>query len=220
VKAADIGRAQARRDTPKHIVAAGIIEYELTKLDEQLIRSAVWQFFEDAHPVPVYLLACSAREILTTIGDKAGVETNLHAIARKRGYKLEALIKNVHAFAGFFKHADRNPTEKLCFRENEVDHVLMIACDDFGRITTGMPVEAQVYQAWCSALAFARVSDAPLRQQTLIKFAIKMFPGIRRANRQAQKNLGLDALNRVKSDPDLQMQYSREVIIASGPLSP
>ena len=205
----------ARQGTPKHIVAAGIVEYDLTKLDvaEQLIKSAVWQFFEDAHPVPVYLLTCSAREILTTIGDKTGVETILHTIARKRGYKLEALIKNVHAFARFFKHANSDPTAKLRFRENEVDHVLMVACDDFGRITKGMPIEAQVYQAWCAALAFARVSEAPLRQQARIKSAIQMFPGIRRANRQAQKKLGLDALNRVKSDPELQMQYSREVII-------
>jgi hypothetical protein len=203
----------AQKGKPKHVVAPGIVQYDLTKIDvaEQLIISAVRQFFGDAHPVPVYLLACSAREILTTIGDKTGVETILHALARKRGLPLKNLINAAHSFAGFFKHADRNPTGRLTFSDSDVDHILMMACHDFGRITKGMPVEAQIYEAWAVALAFARVSDAPLRRQALIKAAIEMFPGIRRANRKQQKQLGLDALNRMQSDPELQMTYSREV---------
>jgi hypothetical protein len=49
---------------------------------EALLVTAI-RFFEDGHPVPIYQLASSAREILTTVGDKTGVETLLHTYANK-----------------------------------------------------------------------------------------------------------------------------------------
>lgn len=67
--------------------------------------TAIRLFFENAHPVPIYLLATSAREILTTIGDKTGVETVLHSYAKKKGLTLAEAAKQAHTFAGFFKHA-------------------------------------------------------------------------------------------------------------------
>ena len=204
------------KSNSRHVVAKGIVAYDLTKIDvaEQLIISAVRQFFEDAHPVPVYVLASAAREILTTIGDKTGVKTVLHAIADRRGPTLKNMAREAHMFAGFFKHADRDPAGKLHFSEHEVDSVLAMACQDFGRITRGMPIEAQIFELWIYALSFARVSDAPLRGQRMIKLAIQRFPGIRTADRRRQKQLGLDLLNRLKDDPELKMNYSREVKMA------
>jgi hypothetical protein len=90
-----------------------------------------------------------------------------------------------------------------------------MACQDFGRITGGLPLEAQIFQVWIYALAFERVLDAPLRGQRLIKLAIKKFPGIRTADRKQQKKLGLDVLQKLKDDPELQMKYSREVKLAT-----
>lgn len=205
-----------QKKTHRHIVAKGITSYDLTKLDvaEALLVAAIQLFFEDGHPVPIYQLASSAREILTTIGDKAGVETVLHALAKRKGLTLAELAKQAHTFANFFKHANRDPTETLHFSEDETDAVLAMACDDFGRITGGMPIEAQIFQTWICALAFARVQDAPLRDRQLIKSAIQQFPGIRTADRKLQKKLGLDVLIKVKDDPALQMKYSREVKLA------
>jgi hypothetical protein len=78
-----------------------------------------------------------------------------------------------------------------------------------------MPIEAQIFEVWIYALAFERVSDAPLKGQRMIKLAIKRFPGIRTADRKRQKQLGLDVLHEVKDDPALQMKYSREVKLAA-----
>ena len=101
----------------KHIVAEGIGTFDLTKIDVAvaLIKSAVRQFFEDAHSVPNYALANAAREILTALGDKAGVETPLHAVAKRDGRKLEELTKDSRKLAAFVKHADRDPHEKIKF---------------------------------------------------------------------------------------------------------
>lgn len=206
-----------RKKTPGHVTGAGAATYELTKIDVAAahIRTAVKLFFEDAHPVPIYTLASAARELLTTIGDKAGVETILHALAKKQNMKVGEMSKLAHEFAGFFKHADRDPTATVTFREIEVDSVLVLACHDFGRIANGMPVEAQVFEAWIYALAYKRVSEAGLRRQRLIKLCIREFPGIRTATRQQQKTLGLAAMNRALADPSLQMEYKRVVELPS-----
>lgn len=198
---------------PSHVVARGIKTLELTKINvaEALIKTAVRLFFEDGDPVPVYALANAAREILTSVGAHEGVTTLLHALGARDGKTLQELTTESRKIANFFKHADRDPQAKIEFREDEVDSVLAIACQDFGRITGGMPVEAQIYEVWVYSLAYAKVSEAPLRGQRMIKLAIRQFPGIRTADRRTQKRLGLNVLNRMVDDPDLQMEYRRDV---------
>ena len=215
-----VSKAMDKRDRsrkfPKRIVATGAQGYELTKIDvaEALIQAAVRLFFEGAHPVPIYQLASSAREILTTIGEKVGVETILHSIAKRKAVPVKTLINQAHKFAKFFKHANSDPTEKLSFSEFEIDHVLLLACHDFGRVTGGMPIEAQVFEAWAQAGAWRRIADVPFRRQA-IKQAIRLFPGIRSADRKTQKRIGLEALKRVEHDPAYQMEIQREVKLPS-----
>jgi hypothetical protein len=213
-----MGSLPNRRFKPwSRIVGQGAETFELTKIDvaEALIRTAVRLFFQDEHPVPIYQLASSAREILTTVGEKVGVETVLHAIAKKQNVPVKTLAGEAHKFAGRFKHADRNPTEKIQFRETDVDWVLLLACHDFGRVTGGMPVEAQVFEAWAHLVFWERISDAPLRQQRVLRLAIKEFPGVRTATRAKQKKIGLETLRRVENDPKLQMRIEREVRLAA-----
>src|SRR5664280_941709 len=210
------GKKNKRRPgikTSAHITGADAVTYDLTKIDVAAahIRTAVRLFFEDSHPVPIYTLASAAREMLTFIGEKIGVETILHSLAKARNIDVAVLAKQAHEFAGFFKHADRNPAATIKFSETEVDSVLVLACHDFGRVTGGMPVEAQVFEAWIFALAYPRVSNAPLKKQRLIRLCIREFPGIRSATRQEQKKLGLVVLNRALADPSLQMEFKRVV---------
>jgi hypothetical protein len=198
------------------VVAKGSVTYEVTKIDvaEALLKTAIRLFFEEHHPVPIYVLASAAREILTTVGDKIGVETVLHSLSKRSGKSVKQLARDAHSFAGFFKHADRDATATLTFAETEVDAVLAMACQDFGRVTGGMPVEAQIYEVWVYALAFAKVSDAPRAGQRLIKLAISQFPGVRTADRAKQKRIGLRVLNTLLNDPSLKMEYQTAVMDA------
>src|SRR5262249_31719300 len=136
---------------------------ELTKIDvaEAHIRTAVRLFFEGCHPVPVYTLANAAREILTSIGEKTGIETVTYSLAKRRGVTHKSLVRDVKRDANYFKHADRDATDVLSFNEGKVYGVLQIACHDFGLITGEMPIEAQIYEVWVTALAFRRILDAP-----------------------------------------------------------
>lgn len=176
---------------PSHVVARGIKTLELTKINvaEALIKTAVRLFFEDGDPVPVYALANAAREILTSVGAHEGVTTLLHALGARDGKTLQELTTESRKIANFFKHADRDPQAKIEFREDEVNSVLAIACQDFGRITGGMPVEAQIYEVWVYSLAYAKVSEAPLRGQRMIKLAIRQFPESERRTDALKRDL-------------------------------
>ncbi len=81
-----------------------------------------------------------------------------------------------------------------------------------------MPIEAQVFESWIYAVAFADISKAPLDRQEDIKRAIKGFPGIRSApDRAAQKKIGLEVLISAERDSTLRMKINREVILPEQP---
>jgi hypothetical protein len=89
---------------------------------------------------------------------------------------------------------------------------LFFACHDFGRVAGGMPIEAQVFEAWTYAAATERVSDAPFRRQQLLRNMIRAFPGIRGAlTRAEQKDIGLKIMEQALRDKSLAMAIRREV---------
>ena len=128
----------------------------LTKIDvaEAHLVTAVRGTFRGEHPASIYLLASSAREILTTIGIKTNVQTLLHGIAEGTGRKLGRVIEAAHEFAGFMKHADKDVDAILDrFTEADAEAILFVACNDFGIIAKGKPIDLQVYEAWWLATA-------------------------------------------------------------------
>jgi hypothetical protein len=136
----------------------------LTKIDvaEAHLITAVRAHFRGEHPASVYLLAASAREILTTIGEKTGRQTMLASIAQRTGTPLKKLTGIAGEFVNFFKHADRDPAAKLeAFTQHDAEMVLYIACFDFMRIAKGQAIELQVYGAWYFATAFPQVIPRP-----------------------------------------------------------
>jgi len=193
---------------------------KLTKIDvaEAQIRAAVRIFFEGGHPVPVYTLANAAREIVAAIGNQIDVNTVQQELATARGVAVNELVRPLATTANFFKHADRDAAATLDFDDSDAEVTLQLACHDFGRITGGMPIEAQIYEVWITTIAFPRVSEAPLRRQKLLRRAIQHFPGIRGASdRAAQKKIGLAVLERALTDTSLQMDFKRIVELPSKP---
>jgi hypothetical protein len=189
---------------------------KLTKIDvaEAHLVTAVRLRFRDEHPASIYLLAGSAREILTSIGEKTGVRTMLAGLAETTGKPIKELKAAAHDSVNFLKHADRNPSAVLDDLDDEqVGIVLFIACHDFHRVTGGQPIELQVYEAWWHATSHRKVSDAPLRGQPRIRACLKIFPGIRSAAKKERLKIGLDKLDEARLNPRYAMQIRREVII-------
>jgi hypothetical protein len=186
----------------------------LTKIDaaEAQLKTAVRLYFENSHLAPIFTLANAVREVVGTIGEHLEVETVQQEIAKARGLTVAELVSPLSKKAAFFKHADRDPTHKVDLEDDNVEVALFFACHDFGRIAKGMPIEAQVFEAWVYAAATERVSDAPLRRQALIKRMIAAFPGLRGArDRAEQKRIGFEIMGRAVGDKSLEMAIRREV---------
>jgi hypothetical protein len=186
----------------------------LTKIDaaEAQLRAAVRMFFEDRELVPIYTLANAVREVIGQIGEHLKVETVQKELAKGRGMTVAELTGPLRNIGNFFKHADRDPRAKIEFEENDVEITLYLACHDFGRVAGGMPIEAQVFEAWAYAAAVKRVSDAPLRRQPLLRKIIARFPGLRAApDRATQKKIGLEIMERAVCDKSLEMTIMRDV---------
>src|SRR5262249_36797086 len=191
-------------------------DMRLTKIDvaEAHIISAVQLCFGNGHPASVYHLASAAREILTTIGQKRGDRTMLAGISESGGIPMKELIAAATEHAGFFKHANRDPTAVLeGFTERDAYILLFVACHDFGRIAKGQPIEAQVFEAWWFAQAFEKVREAPLRVQEIVRGCIRLFPGVRTANKDDKLKIGLAALEKARADPRFKMEIMREVVL-------
>jgi hypothetical protein len=188
---------------------------KLTKIDvaEAHIRAAVRLFFACEHPAPVYSLTCAAREILMTIGEKLGIVTLLHEYAADHGISLKEAIRRASPFANFMKHADRDPDAVLeGFEDDEIDPFLLIACKDFHKISGGMPVEAQVFEAWWHAAHTEKLSEAPRAMRELARLSIRVFPiGFRSATRDEKKRIGLARLLKAQDDPALRQKIRRVV---------
>jgi hypothetical protein len=156
----------------REVVAAGGYFMRLTKIDvaEAHLITAVRAHFRAEHPASVYLLAASAREILTTLGEKTGTRTMLAGLAEDTGTPLKNFVEIAHEFAKFFKHANHDPTAVLeTFTEKDADMVLYVACNDFSRVAKGMPIELQVYASWWLAQIFKSVSDASPNVQPFVQ---------------------------------------------------
>jgi len=201
----------ARRKPPKK---STILRLNKIDVAEAHIVAAVKLFFENGHPASVYTLASAAREILTTLGIKQGIETLLHQMAKWKGETLKEQIDKAHVFANFFKHANKDPTAIVEFPEDEVDGILFIACHDFGRITGGLPVHGQVYEGFWLAMTYRAASKLPLSKQKLAKNMFKAFYGVRSAKPPEQKRIRLAVLQRALAEPGLQMEINREIKIA------
>jgi hypothetical protein len=197
-------------------VAIPVAEMKLTKIDvaEAHLVSAVRLLFQEGYPASVYLLAASAREILTTIGEKTGVQTVLRSVADTMGKPLKELIGAANEHANFLKHADRDPTATLeTLTDADVEMLLFVAAHDFYRIAKGQPIEAQVFEAWHLARHWKRVSDAPLKMQPVIRASLRHFHGIKSMEHPDQLRFGWAKLQEALTNPTLKMDIQREVLI-------
>jgi hypothetical protein len=187
---------------------------KLTKIDvaEAQLKAAVHMFFEGGHPVPVYTLANAVREIVGKIGELIDVETTHRILAAKNDEAAAKLKKKFDRIAAFLKHANHDARDTIELDEIYVEVVLELACNDFARVTGGMPIEAQVYEAWVNAVTFKDISDVPPHNQHLVMRAIALFPGVREApTRAEQKTIGLRVMERALRDPSLKMKINRVV---------
>jgi hypothetical protein len=127
---------------------------------------------------------------------------------------LKEAIASAHEYANFMKHAKTDAEKELDFDQNVVELLLFMVCHDFFRVTDGVPIEAQVFEAWWFATTTPKITKLPRRQQEKIKSRIRAFPpGLRSAPLAEQKRIALHTLNESANDPRFQMEIRRKVVL-------
>jgi hypothetical protein len=167
-------------------------------------------FFRGEHLVPVYTLANAAREIVAAIGDQIDAETVLRELAARRGITVKESVRPLVHTANFFKHADRDADATIEFDTYDVELTLLAACEDFGRVADGMPVEAQVFQAWIpkGSQRHRCASSAPFEAR------FGTFPAFAARQAERSQKIELAVLERAMRDPRLEMEFKRTVVLS------
>jgi hypothetical protein len=192
---------------------------KLTKIDaaEANLCAAIRLFFADEHPVPVHTLAGAAREVMSVLGEKLETNILLDQLAESRGVSPREYLRKATVALNFMKHADRDPTAVLEFADEANDFMLFWACRDFVSITKGLPIEAQVFDAWFFATQVKEVNKGGLRWQESVKACSRLFPGVRSASRPEQKRIAYKVLGDALKKPALRMQIERTIRLPSSP---
>ena len=168
---------------------------DLTKLDvaRRQLAVAIRLFFDDRDAVSVYTLAANAWEIVDVLCRRRGVDslseqTQGH-LPDGRSLKRDFINK---PFRNFFKHADRDPDGTVeGFRDEQNDHILILAVEDLLRLEEKKLFECQIFQTWYIAAYPEKFAPQALERVLLTSEAL---PGFRQHSRSVQKKIGRDLL--------------------------
>jgi hypothetical protein len=150
--------------------------------------------------------------LLTNLGHHMKIDTYIDMMARWQEMDVATLRRKAVRSFNFMKHGDKDPTAVLDdFSDLDNEGVLFCACRDLVQVAQGLPIEAQVFEAWFLAIKVKRVSADGLRWQEKIKRCIRHFPGVRSASRENQKQIGLHVHSQALTKPHLQMEMKRTV---------
>jgi hypothetical protein len=177
----------------------------LTKLEvarRQLV-TAIRLFFDGRDEIAVFTLASNAWEIVDALCTMSGIDT-LSSEAQGRldeGVSLKRDFIN-SPYRNFFKHADRDPDAVLTdFSDHRSDGLLMLAVEDYLRLTGNGPVELQIYQLWYLGIYEEKIAATSL-EEVMISIS-RLFPRIAELSRQEQKRMARECLKHASRDLEL-----------------
>ncbi len=179
---------------------------KVTKLEaaRRLTDAAIRMFFRNEDPVAIYLLAASSVQVLKDLASKQDARNVEQVVNECFGEIFPAevqdiLWKKIREFAGFLKHADRDPEKIYDGPEEEANAWVLFLASLFYRADLGRPPtpEMSVLIAWLSALN-------PGAPESVLKgvnpAVVKAFPdSIRTLPRGKQLAIGLEVLRMARS---------------------
>jgi|GEM_PF-3715390 len=135
---------------------------ELDKFDaaRNSLCGAIWLYISTPYHSAAYLLACSCIEIVNALAPVASNKDrelsakqcasfkNFCFASNKSHETYNALYGTIRKKYNFLKHAASDPTKKDNIPERLTASIIFLAIHDYITLCGGMPVEAQVFEAW------------------------------------------------------------------------
>jgi hypothetical protein len=128
--------------------ATGIYQPEwVTKIEvaRRQLCTAIRLFFQRRDPVAVHTLVAAGHQILTDLGNAAGVLSLLKGIGENAEH-----VRRLNYAANFFKHADRDPDGRVNIEplSDLTAEFLMDAVVLLQGLTGELPIEGKVFWTW------------------------------------------------------------------------
>ena len=112
------------------------------------MRIGIRLFFQREDLVAVHTLAAAAQGLLQGLGSRQGIKSLFTETDRIHPKYRDEVIKSVRQAQNFFKHADKDPEEKLKFYYEATKYYLFDAASLYIKLTgRGFP-EALVFVGW------------------------------------------------------------------------
>lgn len=92
------------------------------------LDTAILLWFSEGDPVSIHTLACSAYQIIDDINHRnRGKELIYDSLVIKDEYRREYIAK-IKADYNFFKHADKDANDNICFEPDNTPYFFLFSC--------------------------------------------------------------------------------------------
>lgn len=190
---------------------------ELDKFDiaRNALCGAIFTYIFTPYHSAAHTLAGACIEIVNTLmspqskrsREKAAFECKSLSVFCKCAGKTEdeynLFIKDIRNIYSFLKHADRDPQEKIKINPKVTEHYIFLAIRDYAVLCRGIPIEAQVYEAWYLAINPDKIEKS---QEKNSRNIATLFPNITNIDHEQQKEMCRQLLVNTAGKPEYLME--------------
>jgi hypothetical protein len=133
----------------------GVAQLEKLEVARRQLREVIWMFFHERDAISIHTLVAAAHQILDDLARQKGLPSIRHNPLMHKD-KKKIWINNLNRIQNFFKHADRNPQDKIMFHPAISCYFITDAIQLYNRLSPNSPLpEAVLYivlddQVFCS----------------------------------------------------------------------
>ncbi len=125
----------------------------ITKLDaaKNQLETAIQLFFQNGDAVSIHTLVRAAHEILEVLCAGKDKKSMMKGILENvKEDKVDELMATINEPKNFFKHATRDPAQKIEFNPESSDLFLWDGCKLYEALTGEMPKTFYLFNLWFS----------------------------------------------------------------------
>lgn len=190
---------------------------ELDKFDaaRNALCGAIWLYISTPYHSAAYLLACSCIEIVNSLAPAASKKDRERSAKQCTSFKkfcfasnqsletYKTLYGRIRKKYNFLKHAASDPTKTNNIPEQLTESLIFLAIHDYTTLCGGMPIEAQVFEAWYIATNPHKLQSG--HDDYRAKLDI-LFPDITLAPPVQQKEMCRRQIEKCAGMPELYME--------------
>jgi len=123
---------------------------EISKLDaaKRQIDTAIRLFFKSADPISIHTLTAAGHQVLMDIAKPENIKSFMKDSPWIIGDKKKEYLAIVNEAENFFKHAEKDPSSVLKFKQEQTEFLLLDAVEMYIQLTADMPENMLIYRAW------------------------------------------------------------------------